>query len=99
MRANIEVPAEEGRAVAACFHALEPVAVPLGAARDPHGEDFTQYTAFVNVESATYYLRTYDNPVVVSASLEELLAADLKPDASGARDHGSINRPATYAHF
>ena len=41
MRANIEVPAEEGRAVAACFHALEPVAVPLGAARDPHGEDFT----------------------------------------------------------
>ena len=53
----------------------------------------------MNVESATYYLRTYDNPVVVSASLEELLAADLKPDASGTRDHGSINRPATYAHF
>lgn len=99
MRANVEVPADEGRAVAACFHALEPVAVPLGSATDPHGKDFTQYTAFVNTETGTYYLRTYDNPVVVKASMADLLAADIPQDATGARDHGTINRPAVYPTF
>lgn len=99
MRANVKVPAEESRAVAACFHALEPVALPLGSASDPHGRDFTQYTAFINTDSCTYYLRTYDNPEVVSASLDELLATNIAPDQTGACDHGSIDRPTSFPHF
>lgn len=101
VRSTIKVPAQEDEAVAACFHALEPVALPRGCALDPSGAaDVTQYTAFASTSTGDYWVRTYDCPVVRHLAWADAFGTTAKDEAGpAARDLGSINRPMPYAEF
>lgn len=100
MAANVEVPEDEAGAVAAMLHALEPEAVPTGSATNGEGPgDHTQYTALMNTETGDYHFRTYENPMVFSARMADLLPGGKNADGSDVIDHGSIRRPFVSSPF
>lgn len=100
MAANVEVPDDEAGAVAAMLHALEAESVPTGAATDGQGPgDHTQYSSIMNAETGDYHFRTYENPMVFSARMADLLPGGKNPDGSDVIDLGSIRRPFESAAF
>lgn len=100
MQANVDVPEDEAGAVAAMLHALEAEAVPMGAATDGEGPgDHTQYTSLMNTVTGDYHFRTYENPMVLSARMADLLPGGRNEDGSDVVDRGSIRRAFESAPF
>lgn len=70
LKSHVTVPEGAEEAAVAGFHVLESVSIPKGAVRTAIGtDDYTQYTAFMDTASRTYYVKTYENSCVLVASL------------------------------
>ncbi len=70
LKSHVNVPADAGEAAVAGFHVLESVSIPKGVVRTAIGTvDYTQYTAFMDTASRTYYVKTYDGGCVSVAAL------------------------------
>lgn len=71
-------------AVITCFHIMEGVTIPKGVVlthRDT--DDYTQYTAFMNISSGEYYYKTYHNSQIISVKLPSDDRYGSKPAALG----------------
>lgn len=77
MRELVQVPADPTSAAVALTRALDTCAVPLGAATDAHGADFTQYQMVINLSKHSYHTRTYFSPALVETQLTPLFSQSL----------------------
>lgn len=67
---HIHQPKNGEEAVIAGFHILENVSIPKGVVVTERGtDDYTQYTAMLNNSTGEYFIKTYDNSQIVTASL------------------------------
>lgn len=91
-KSHMIVPADEREAVTACFHLMEGVSIPKGVViTERNSPDYTQYTAFMNLSTGTYYFKTYNNSQIFTARMPGLQAS-----SSNILSLGLINRPV---HF
>lgn len=73
-KAHIAQPDNLVQAVTAGFHILEGVSIPRGIVVTDHGmDDYTQYTAFLDLTDCAYFFRTYDNSQITVARLPDEL--------------------------
>ena len=71
LKSHTPLPAGRDEAVVTCFHILENVSIPKGAVITERGtDDFTQYTAFMDLTDGTYFIRSCTNSEIVTARLE-----------------------------
>lgn len=71
-KSHIPAPAADRDAVISCFHAMESVSIQKGIVMtDRQTSDYTQYTAFMNLSTAEYYFKTYDDFNILSAKLRD----------------------------
>lgn len=67
---HIRQPESSGEAVLSGFHILENVSIPKGVVVTERGtDDYTQYTAMLNNHTGAYFIKTYNNSGIVTASL------------------------------
>lgn len=67
---HIHQPESGEEAVLSGFHILENVSIPKGVVVTDRGtDDYTQYTAMQNTNTGTYFIKTYNNSGIVTASL------------------------------
>lgn len=70
LKSHTTAPQDTRAAVVAGFHVLESVSIPKGVVRTARGtDDYTQYTAFMDIMSKTYYIKTYEDSCVSVAVL------------------------------
>lgn len=70
MKSHTPIPEGREAAVSACFHLFDSVTIPKGAVITEQGaSDYTQYTAFMNLNTQEYFFKTYDNSQITSARL------------------------------
>lgn len=93
MKSHTPVPGDRKLAVETCFHLLDCVSVPKGAVITERGtDDYTQYTAFMDLSTCQYYFKTYSN----SRITEVMLPAD--PEyGPGIVSLGLLDEPAVFA--
>lgn len=93
LKAHTPIPNEQSQAVSTCFHILDGVSIPKGAViTNRQTEDFTQYTAFINLSDPSYFFKTYENSQITTVKM---------PSAPGMEifSFGKLNRPATFEHW
>jgi len=70
------VTAEE--AVNSCFNVMKSVTIPRGVVITKRGtDDYTQYTAFMNINSGDYYFNTYSNNQITKANINQINNNDI----------------------
>ena len=73
-KSHTPLPSNREEAIVTCFHIMENVSIPKGTVitnRDT--ADYTQYTAFIDLNAQEYFFKTYYNNQIVSAKLPETL--------------------------
>lgn len=84
---------EEG--VLSGFHIMENLSLPKGAVITSRNTvDYTQYKAFINLSTRTYYFSTYNNPQILSASL-----SDISFNGADLVSLGKLQRPAAFTNI
>ncbi|WP_070041396.1 linear amide C-N hydrolase [Robinsoniella peoriensis] len=69
-KSNTPIPSSGSEAVITAFHIMEGVSIPKGVVATHRGtDDFTQYTAFMNVNTGEYFYKTYYNSQIMTAKL------------------------------
>lgn len=69
-KSHTPVPSSKREAVITAFHIMEGVSIPKGIVTTHRGtDDFTQYTAFMNVNTGEYFYKTYYNCQIMRAEL------------------------------
>ncbi len=70
---------EDESIVNTCFNILKSVSIPKGVViTDRNTSDYTQYTAFINLNEATYYFNTYNNGDIIKASINDADSLEIK---------------------
>ncbi len=70
LKTHVPVAKTRTEAITTCFHIMNSVSIPKGIVLTSKGTyDYTKYTAFINTTTCEYYLKTYDEPQIVTASL------------------------------
>lgn len=69
VRANSSLPSTSAETVGQFFHLLSSVAQPLGCVHTDHGLECTQYSSCCDLDSLTYYYRTYANSQISAVRL------------------------------
>lgn len=65
-------PSNSEEAVVACFHVMESVSIPKGVVITAQGtNDYTQYTAFIDLSSKKYYFKTYNNSCISAVKFRQ----------------------------
>lgn len=94
-KSHANLPRELEGAVVACFHIMESVSIPKGVVMTARGtSDYTQYTAFMDLETQRYYFKTYDN--------SQITTVQLPSSHAGGREMvslGKLVRPIAFAHL
>lgn len=63
-------PENRNGSIMACFHIMESVSIPKGVVMTKRQmSDYTQYTAFIDLNTQEYFFRTYDHSEVISVQL------------------------------
>lgn len=92
LKSHTPLPADTLSAVSTCFHIMESVSIPKGAVMTSRGTaDYTQYTAFINLDTKEYYFRTYDNSQTCTAKLPPIYGS-----SSGIISLGELARPVSF---
>lgn len=94
-KSHAVIPDESDEAVTACFHIMESVAIPKGivtTSRDT--EDYTQYTAFMNLTTQDYYAKSYNNSQIIKEPLSHKNSTPNSPI-----DLGPLNRPIEFTNL
>lgn len=70
---------EDESIVNTCFNILKSVSIPKGVViTDRNTSDYTQYTAFINLNEAAYYFNTYNNGDIIKASINDADSLEIK---------------------
>ncbi len=92
LKTHLPTPRDRSEAVVSCFRIVESVSVPKGAVVTARGTmDYTRYTAFMNTATCEYFVQTYDNPQIRTASLSRGGRPVLRPTVLG-----SLARPLSF---
>lgn len=92
LKTHTELPLDPREAVVTGFHILESVSIPKGVVLTNRGaSDYTQYTAFMNLNTQEYFFRTYDNSEIMTAKLPDLKGKDKKVISLG-----KLSRPILF---
>ena len=76
MKTHTPIPADEEEAVHTCFHLLDSVTIPKGVVMTERGSaDYTQYSAFMDLTSQTYFFKTYNNSQITTVKLTDKLSS------------------------
>lgn len=87
-KSHVPTPKNREEAVLTCFHIMEGVTIPKGVVvTDRNTYDYTQYTAFMNLNTGEYFFKTYENPQVFTASLPEYSQGNARSAFIGSLDH------------
>lgn len=79
-------------AVVACFHVMESVSIPKGVVETSRQtNDYTQYTAFIDLVNVQYYFKTYDNSDIVVVNL-----SIYSNNKNNVVSLGKLKRPITF---
>lgn len=69
-KSHTPTPSSGREAVITAFHIMEGVSIPKGIVTTQRGtDDFTQYTAFMNINTGEYFYKTYYNCQIMKAEL------------------------------
>ena len=72
-KTHAAIPADSDEAALTCFHLMESVSIPRGVVTtDRETHDYTQYTAFMNLNRQEYYFTTYENSHITKSGLNIL---------------------------
>lgn len=72
-RAHIEKASDAEKTITLGFQILKNVSIPKGIVINVHGKpDYTQYTAFIDLQTQTYYYNTYNDIDVHSMRLQDV---------------------------
>ncbi len=91
LKTHIPKPSTPEDALISFFHVMKSVSVPRGAVLTARGtDDFTQYTAFIDMNKCEYFFNTYENLQIkkVCFPISESVSGTLV-------DLGKLNRPMT----
>ena len=92
LKSHCEPPSYREDAIMTGFHLLESVSIPKGAVVTKENRfDYTKYTAFMNINTCTYYFKTYGNSQVTAAGLWGNRQYSIQPFCLG-----SLNRPLSF---
>lgn len=84
---------EPAEAVTDCFHILESVTIPKGIVTTSRGtQDYTQYTAVMNLTAQDYYAKSYNNSQIIKEPL-----STPKNNPNTPTSLGLLNRPIAFA--
>ena len=77
LKTHVKIPDSRQKIVPECFHIMESVSIPKGTVMTARGTaDYTQYTAFMELQSGDYYVKTYDNYQLLKVRMCEHLPKD-----------------------
>ncbi|WP_027400017.1 linear amide C-N hydrolase [Anaerovorax odorimutans] len=86
-KTHIAAPEKEDQAIITCFNIMDSVSVPKGIVMTDRGTyDYTKYTAFMNVNTGEYFVKTYYNREIVTVKLQDYDVYN-KPICLGALMH------------
>lgn len=84
------VPTSDEEAVNTCFNIMKGVTIPRGTViTKRETDDYTQYTAFMNINSGDYYFNTHSNNQITKMSINQT-------DSSDIVSLGKINKPMIF---
>lgn len=70
LKNNTIFPDNRDESIMACFHIMESVSIPKGVVMTKREtSDYTQYTAFIDLHTQEYFVRTYDHLEVIPVQL------------------------------
>ncbi len=90
LKSFTNVPTSDEEAINTCFNIMKGVTIPKGVVITKRGtDDYTQYTAFMNINSGDYYFNTYSNNQITKVSLNQ-------NDSNEIVSLGKINKPIIF---
>ncbi len=70
LKSHVPIPSDNNGALITAFHIMESVTIPKGAViTQSNAADYTQYTAFINLNRQEYYFKTYSNSAMQSLAM------------------------------
>lgn len=88
LKSFTELPENNEDSINICFNIMKGVTIPKGTIITERGTcDYTQYTAFMNINSGEYYFNTYLNNQISKISINQI-------DCSNMQSLGEINKPS-----
>lgn len=67
LKSHTLFPKQQSKALSACFHVMENLSIPKGVVMTAQASaDYTQYTAFIDLNHCCYFYKTYDNSEIRS---------------------------------
>lgn len=94
-KTHIQIPNDNLDAINSCFHIMESVSIPKGLVVTDRGTyDYTKYTAFINTNTCEYFFKTYDNTLIINASLW-----DNYNNSSHLISLGKLRRPVKFSKY
>lgn len=93
-KSHVSVPSDRENAVVACFHIMDTLSIPKGiVVTDRQTDDYTQYTAFMNLSTKEYFFRTYDNSEISAVRFPQNFTS-----GQGIISLGKLSRPIHLAY-
>lgn len=90
LKSFTDLPENNEDAINNCFNIMKGVTIPKGTVITVRGtDDYTQYTAFMNINSGDYYFNTYSNNQISKFSINQT-------DCSNIQSLGKINKPSIF---
>lgn len=91
LKENTFFPQSRNESIMACFHIMESVSIPKGVVETKRQtSDYTQYTAFIDLNTLEYFVRTYDNSEIICKHLP------LYPTYNQIISLGKLKRPICF---
>lgn len=92
LKTHLPVPENAREAVVSFFQVMKSVSIPRGAVVTARNtDDYTQYTAFMDLRARRYFFNTYDNLQIRAADFPAVRRA-----AAEITDMGPVLRPMTF---
>lgn len=89
------IPDNKEDIIMTCFHIMESVSIPKGIVMTDRGTaDYTQYTAFIDISSKEYFLKTYNNNQITYKRLPPNIGSNPKILCLG-----KLIKPTTFENF
>lgn len=69
----VKIPETKDKMINLCFNIMKSVTIPKGIViTERNTDDYTQYTAFMNINTGDYYFNTHDNNQILKANINDV---------------------------
>lgn len=90
LKSFTNIPISDDETINTCFNIMKGVTIPLGAVvTKRETNDYTQYTAFMNINNGDYYFNTYSNNQITKVNINQI-------DSDNIISLGKINKRTTF---